>query len=94
MAQKASNDALASLHDKMAEVMADQLENGVKVLTKDGQVEVIPPNAALLNVVRQFLRDNGVEVDPEQPSEPMVNLGTAMKQLNDEDDGLPEFAVH
>jgi len=48
MSKKASNDAMADLHNKLAEVLADKL----------GEDEVQP---AMLNVARQFLKDNGIE---------------------------------
>ena len=48
MAKKASNDAMADLHNKLAEALADKL----------GDDEVQP---AMLNVARQFLKDNGIE---------------------------------
>jgi hypothetical protein len=48
MAKKASNDAMAELHNALATVLAEKL----------GEEEVQP---AMLNVARQFLKDNGVE---------------------------------
>jgi hypothetical protein len=48
MAKKASNDAMAELHNALATVLADKL----------GEEEVQP---AMLNVARQFLKDNGIE---------------------------------
>ena len=58
MSKKASNDAMADLHNKLAEVLADKL----------GEDEVQP---AMLNVARQFLKDNGIEntVAPGNPME-------------------------
>ena len=46
--KKASSEAMADLHNKLAEVLADKL----------GDEEVQP---AMLNVARQFLKDNGIE---------------------------------
>jgi hypothetical protein len=48
MSKKASNDAMADLHNALATVLAEKL----------GDEEVQP---AMLNVARQFLKDNGIE---------------------------------
>lgn len=55
---KADEKALGSLHGKLAEVLKDAIaqeyldpETGMK----------IPPPAAILNVARQFLKDNKIE---------------------------------
>ncbi len=47
MSKAASKSALEELHDTLATVLTKAL---------DGE-----PNAALLNVARQFLKDNGIE---------------------------------
>ena len=48
MSNKADNDKLSLLHSKLAEVLANQLEDP----------EVTP---AFLNVARQFLKDNNID---------------------------------
>ena len=48
MSQKANEDQMAELHNQLALVLAEQLKNP----------EVAP---AMLNVARQFLKDNGIE---------------------------------
>lgn len=47
--------ALQDLHDKLAEVLSANLN----VKDENGKV-----NAAVLNVARQFLKDNGIEAKP------------------------------
>ncbi len=65
---KATEDALADLHGAMAEAMATKLENPAEVTASD------------LNVIRQFLKDNGIEADP-----------ATSKKLKSITDNLPEL---
>lgn len=47
---KATEDLLASLHGELAQAMAEKLRNG-------------EATASDLNVIRQFLKDNGINSD-------------------------------
>lgn len=60
MTNKELEAFLNSLHHKLAESLLDRLENGVKVVTKQGDVETADISPADLNVIRQFLKDNNV----------------------------------
>lgn len=81
---KADEKALAGLHGKLAEVLKDALdqdyidpESGAK----------IPPPAAILNVARQFLKDNKIEA--------MAVKGSPLHDLADlpvfDDDTVVQF---
>lgn len=72
---KATEKALGGLHARLAEVLKDSLQD--KFDTETG--EKLPPNAAILNVARQFLKDNKIEAVPAQ--------GTPLHGLSD----LPVF---
>lgn len=53
------------LHDKLCDVLTDLMDNG-EVVEVEGEMRKRPPSAAILNVVRQFLKDNditGIPVD-------------------------------
>jgi hypothetical protein len=64
---KASEEALAELHGAMAEAMAKKLREG-------------DATASDLNVIRQFLKDNGINSDgAENP-----NLKTLSDELPDD----------
>jgi|TARA_R110002074_G_scaffold223181_1_gene394120 hypothetical protein len=52
---------LGELHGIIARTLTDQLKNGVTQVSKDGTIEVISAPASVLNVARQFLRDNNIE---------------------------------
>lgn len=54
---KADEKALGSLHGKLAEVLKDALGQSYK----DEAGKPMPPPAAILNVARQFLKDNKIE---------------------------------
>lgn len=78
---KATEKALGGLHARLAEVLKESLQDKFDPETGDK----LPPNAAILNVARQFLKDNKIEAVPAQ--------GTALHSLSDlpvfEDDGFP-----
>jgi ferritin len=61
---KTDSKAMAALFDKFAEVLKDTVENGKTVVDKEGELQSITPDAATLNVVRQFLKDQNVSVVP------------------------------
>ena len=52
---------LGDLHGIIARTLKDQLLNGVTSVSKDGTIEQISTPASVLNVARQFLRDNNIE---------------------------------
>lgn len=66
---KASEKALVGLHGRLAEVLKEALSD--KFDQETG--EKLPPNAAILNVARQFLKDNKIEAMPAKGS-PLGNL--------------------
>ena len=77
---KATEKALGGLHARLAEVLKDALQD--KFDSETG--EKMPHNAAILNVARQFLKDNKIEAVPAH--------GTPLHGLADlpvfEDDGF------
>jgi hypothetical protein len=62
---KADEKALGSLHGKLAEVLKDALS---QTYTDPETGAVLPPPAAILNVARQFLKDNKIEAVAAQGS--------------------------
>ena len=69
MSKKATEDALSSLHNKLAEVLSEALSSE----------EVTP---AMLNVARQFLKDNGIDSVLE-PGNPLDTLAEAELPFKD-----------
>lgn len=55
---KADEKALAGLHGKLAEVLKEALEQDY---VDPDTGSKLPPPAAILNVARQFLKDNKIE---------------------------------
>lgn len=78
---KASEEALEALHNALAETLAAGVKDIKRAIGNPAAGE-IKGAAALLNVARQFLKDNGVESLP--------NPGSPTKSLLDE---MP-FEVH
>jgi len=69
MSKKATEDQMSDLHSALALVLADQLKNP----------EVSP---AMLNVARQFLKDNGIDSVLE-PGNPLDTLAEAELPFKD-----------
>lgn len=63
MDDKATVKALGNLHARLAEVLTDSLQDQY-----DADGNKLPPNAAILNVARQFLKDNKIEAVPAKGS--------------------------
>lgn len=79
---KADEKALGTLHGKLAEVLKEALEQDYSD-PETGQK--LPPPAAILNVARQFLKDNKIEAVAAQGS-PLAGL--ADLPVFDEDDNV------
>ena len=60
----ASIKDLQALHALLAKDLAERIDNGENVVTKAGAVVTVPASPAVLNVARQLLKDNGIEVEP------------------------------
>jgi len=62
---RATKDVMDALHKALAEQLTDILQNGELAIDKEtGEATRKTPQASTLNVIRQFLKDNGVEVAP------------------------------
>jgi len=72
---KATEDMLAVLHGKMAEAMKSKLESPDTLTASD------------LNVIRQFLKDNGIQADGSK-TPGMQSLVDGLPDLPDNDDHL------
>lgn len=62
---KTDSKALQGLFDKFADLLKETLEDGKAVIDKDsGEIVRVTPDAATLNVVRQFLKDTNTTIVP------------------------------
>lgn len=69
---KTDSKALASLFDAFADQLKTLLEDGRTVIDKEtGEAVKVSPDAASLNVIRQFLKDTGTA--PVPGTNPVVN---------------------
>lgn len=69
---KTDSKALASLFDAFAEQLQTILTEGRTVIDKEtGDAVKVSPDAASLNVIRQFLKDTGTNIAP--GTNPVVN---------------------
>ena len=53
--------AMGSLHKLLAEEIREQIISGTKVMNKEGDIVSTSASATVLNVARQFLRDNNIQ---------------------------------
>lgn len=84
---KADEKALAGLHGKLADVLKDALSQSYT----DDEGKPAPPPAAILNVARQFLKDNKIEVGAAPQGSSMGDLSD-LPIFGDSDD--PHTAPH
>lgn len=80
---KATEQALSDLHAKLAETLKDAIE--APYYDQNGNKLPSAP-AAILNVARQFLKDNGIDATI-KPGTPLGNL--ANLPVFGDDEGLP-----
>ena len=62
---KADSDKLGNLHDMLAETLTQAIKEGIPLVNQEtGEVIKAPAPAAILNVARQFLKDNNIDCTP------------------------------
>ena len=59
--QAAPLDAMQKLHSDLAKELSKMVRGGQVVMDENGLPVVISPTPAVLNVVRQFLKDNNIQ---------------------------------
>lgn len=72
----AKKSEMSELHEKLAQVLKEE-------------IGVVEPSPAMLNVARQFLRDSGIEVDPDNKP---VGVEALEKSFDEHFvEGIPSF---
>jgi hypothetical protein len=61
VSQAASKEAMQKLHALLAEEFTKILREGVRAKDEEGNLVILTPTPAQLNVVRQFLKDNDIQ---------------------------------
>lgn len=97
---RASEESLAALHTKLAEDLADAITNGEILTDKEGTPFIVDgkplrakASAAILNVARQFLKDNDIKAVPAKQT-PLQRLGEAVGNTKLPFEGDGEAARH
>lgn len=90
MSKKATDAAMNQLHALLAEALTGIIKEGVKVIDRQGNVEVVTAPAAFFKEAREFLKDNGVEALPEA-NKNLQNLAAVLPFPSQGDDA--EFAT-
>jgi hypothetical protein len=81
---KATDDLMDTLHLITAEQLIDIVKNGVKVLDKEGEIQIIPAPAAYIAAAIKFLKDNNITA--EASSGRMKAVNSAVSDLPDFDE--------
>jgi len=92
-ATPATQDEMDKLHNEFAKELGKRLKNGEKV-TVAGETRTVAASAAVLNVIRGFLKDNNVLCAEGHPSRPVGQLSRDLEEFNKgvaEEDGAPQF---
>lgn len=88
----ASEKILSALHDALATELKEQITEGRTILDSDGEPIKISPGASVLNVARQWLKDEGIRCQPNRPSAPMKDLVEALETDDPyHDPEMPKF---
>ena len=90
MSKKASEAALAKLHELLAEAFTGIIKDGVTVLDRQGNEVKLTAPAAYLKEAREFLKDNNVDAIP-SANPAIQNLASVLPFPVPGDD--PEMAV-
>jgi hypothetical protein len=97
MTSKATLEALDALHGALAAEMASNLKDGEKVVAKDAegnpQVLRVGVSAAMVGQIRQFLKDNNIEVDKTHGAKRFANIVENLP-FPGEDDTTTPAATH
>lgn len=59
----ASKDLMERIHEALATEIAKMLDEGVITKDDEGNIVKLSPTPAMINVIRQFLKDNNIEAD-------------------------------
>lgn len=80
--------AIAQIHDALADELCTQLEP-LEVTADDGTVTKVRASASVLNVARQFLKDNGIDALADEGTGKLAGLASKVsdyvKQAQDEE---------
>lgn len=75
MSSTASKELMERLHSALATEFESILKDGVTIKDDEGKLIKVPASAATLNVIRQFLKDNGIEAHA-APGTPLGNIAS------------------
>lgn len=87
---RTNKTGLEALFDNFADELGKLLKEGKTVVDKDGEVRQITPDAATLNVVRQFLKDTGTTVAPNS-NQKVNSIVDNLPFAGEDDDGDPAY---
>lgn len=90
MTKRASENKLADLHTKLAELLLEAIQPEPVVV--DGKVVGTKVNSAALNVARQFLKDNNITATLD--SKPVKDLVDSLPSFEDSPSLVSSYKNH
>lgn len=93
MSTPAEKKLMNALHDQFAKKLTKYLKEGETVVTA-GVTHKVSCSAAMLNVIRGFLKDNNIECGSGIPSGPVTRIAEALEEFNTathDEDEAPHF---
>lgn len=95
--RRASDEALELLHAALADTLSEavkRVKTSIAPAIEGAEPTEVPKGAAsLLNVARQFLKDNGIEAIP-SPDSPMKSLVDSLPFDEDEEQSTAHPMTH
>lgn len=88
---RASEEALDKLHKLVASKLAEIIENGRVVITKDGDRETVDVDAATISAAIRFLSENDIKAIPAKGT-PLGDLLDQLQEGMPGDDGAGELS--
>lgn len=89
----ATKPQLNALHEEFAKKLRTHLEEGETVVVS-GKTHQVSCSAAMLNVIRGFLKDNNIACDPNLVTGPVTSLAESLEAFNNatnDEDEAPHF---
>ena len=81
----ATEESLGELHGELARYFTNGILHGMEAVNEDGKIIRTAATPAYLNVVRQFLKDNGIQAVARK-GKPLGDLAAALPSFEELED--------
>lgn len=81
-----SDKTLVRLQELLSKEMVRVLEEGVVTQDNDGNIVRLTPGAPMLSVIRQYLKDNNMQLTDPEKDEEARTMRRKLPEFNDDDE--------